>query len=105
MAVNACTLRGGGLPPLTPPFILLLLQLLLLLLLPAHLQAQPDTLGHCCLGEGCLHLGHQLAGQVTSLWTNQVALLLDAGHHSKVEWEVGGDDATNSLFPQLFLAL
>ena len=81
------------------------LLLLLLLLLPAHLQPQPDTLGHCCLGEGCLHLRYQFASQLTSFRTNQVALLLDAGHHGKVEWEVGGDDATDSLLHQLLLAL
>lgn len=70
-----------------------------------HLQSQPHSLGHGRLGEDGLHVGHQLAAQTAALWTNQVALLLDAGDHGEVEGEVGGDDAPDSLLLQLVVAL
>lgn len=70
-----------------------------------HLQSQPHSLGHGCLGEDGLHVGHQLAAQTAALWTNQVALLLDAGDHGEVEGEVGGDDPTDSLLLQLIVTL
>lgn len=77
----------------------------LLVLPPPHLQTQPDALGDGRLGEGGLHLGHQLAGQRAALGADQVALLLDARHHGEVEREVRGDDATDALLGQLLLAL
>lgn len=50
-------------------------------------------------------MGHQLTGQPAALWTDQIALLLNAGDHGEVEGEVGGDDPTDSLLLQLVLTL
>lgn len=49
-------------------------------------------------------MGDQLSAQSAALWTNQVALLLDAGNHGEVEWEVCGDDAADSLLLELLVA-
>lgn len=70
-----------------------------------HLQPQPNSLGDCCLREDGLDMRDQVTGQLTSLWANQVALLLDAGHHSEVEGEVRGDDAADSLLLQVLVTL
>lgn len=71
----------------------------------SYLQAQPDSLGDGRLGEDGLDVGHQLAAEPAALWPDEVALLLNAGDHGKVEGEVGGNDPTDSLLLQLFLTL
>lgn len=74
-----------------------------LLIVPPHLQPQTDSFGDCCLGKRGLHHRHQFTGQRASLWSNQIALLLHSGNDGKVEGEVGGDDAPDSLFAELLL--
>lgn len=75
----------------------------LLLIVPSHLQPQADSFGDCRLRKRGLHHRHQFACQRTPLRSNQVALLLDSRHDGKVKGEVGGDDAADSLLPELLL--
>lgn len=77
--------------------------LLLLLHVPPHLQPQTDSFGDCRLWKRGLHHRHQLTGQRASLRPNQIALLLHSGNDGKVEGEVGGDDAPDSLLAELLL--
>ena len=70
-----------------------------------HLQPQPNSLGDRCLREDGLDMRDQVTGQLTSVWANQVALLLNTGHHSEVEGEVSGDDSADSLLLQLLMTL
>jgi len=72
---------------------------------PSYLQPQSHFLGDGRLGEDGLDVGHQLTDQPAALRTNQIALLLNAGDHSEVEGEVGGDDPTDSLLVQLVVTL
>lgn len=71
----------------------------------SYLQSQSHSFGDGCLREDGLHVGHQLTGQPTPLGSDQIALLLNARDHGKVEGEVGGDDSTDSLLLQLLLTL
>lgn len=75
----------------------------LLLIVPSHLQPQADPFGDCRLGKRGLDQRHQFTCQRTSLRPDQVALLLDSRHDGEVKGEVGGDDAADSLLPELLL--
>lgn len=70
-----------------------------------YLQPQSHSLGHGRLGEDSLYVRHELSGQSTAFWTNQITFLLNSRNHSKVEREVGGNDSTDSLLLQLLLTL
>lgn len=69
----------------------------------SYLQSQSHSLGYSCLRENGLNMGHQLTGQPAALRANQLALLLNAGDHSKVQREVSGDDAADPLLLQLLM--
>ena len=71
----------------------------------SYLQPQSHSLGDGRLGKDGLDSWHQLTGQPSALWTNQIALLLNAGDHGEVEGEVSGDDPTDSLLVQLIVIL
>lgn len=66
-----------------------------------YLQSHPDPLGQSSFWKDRLHLRDHGAAQDASFRTNQVAVLLDPGHHRKVLREVPGDDAANALPVQL----
>lgn len=66
-----------------------------------HLQAHADPFGQRTLREHCLHLRDHCAAQHAALGPDQVAVLLDAGYHSEVLWEVTRDDAADALTVQV----
>lgn len=66
-----------------------------------YLQSDPDPLGEGPFREHRLHLGDHGAAQDAAFRTNQIAVLLDARHHSKVLREISRDDPANALPLQL----
>lgn len=62
-----------------------------------YLQPNPDPLGEGPFRKHSLHLGHHGAAQDATFRTNQIAVLLNARHHSKVLWEISRDDPANAL--------
>lgn len=69
-----------------------------------YLHSQSHSFGDSRLGKNGLNVGHQFTAQPPALWTNQIALLLNAGNHGKVQGEVSGDDPTNPFLFQLLLS-
>lgn len=49
-----------------------------------YLQAQSHFLSDSRLREDGLDVGYQLSGQPATLWTNQIALLLNTGDYSEI---------------------
>lgn len=66
-----------------------------------YLEANANSLGECPFWEDSLHLWDHGAAEHASLGPDEVAVLLDPGHHCKVLGEIPCDDAADPLLLKL----
>lgn len=67
-----------------------------------YLKPNSDFLGESTFREDSLDLGYKCTAEDPTLWTNQITVLLYPRNHSKVLWEISGDDTAYSFFLEFF---